>query len=1233
MIVNPSKHPICFFTPRRIQYYSGWHEHIPFAMLLVEILKPKVIVELGTQYGTSYCGFCQAVKELKLDTRCYAVDSWQGDAHTGEYGPEILKELANYHDNLYGNFSTLIQSTFDEAISRFEDGSIDLLHIDGYHVYTAVKHDFELWLPKMSPRGVILLHDISYRGRGFGVWKFWDELKSHYPNLEFSHSSGLGILAVGKDYPNKFKQLLTATPEEKQRFTDYFVALGQQISRQISPENKQGIILDLEIQLKPVPISTKVWFFNQYQIVVEKLMRQGTLRRRAYQLGLNGVQIILKEGWRSFGRKAKRRLKNRFSIENDYYQYWITKNEPKANILLTQVNDERSFKYRPQIGIFVFMDNPNLPRFKSAIESVIDQTYANWELILMDRGSTKPGIIQILREYTGQDSRIKVKEYKKKAGESGLSVEAIASSSAEFVTVLGQDDRLAPFALYETAVLMNEKPEVDFIYSDEDIISDEGVRQLPFFKPDWSPVLLDSCFYTGQLSLYRKGLAEKTGQFLSAYDLALRMSEKSRLICHIPQVFYHRRKIKGSATGGNQPLVQSSDITALQSAVERRKYQVEAKVTASPNGIRRVKFDLGSFPFISIIVPTDSKENILTCLKSLISNTGYDQFEVIVVTNSTLAQEIKNQFQNEKTLKTVEYNKKFNFSEKCNLGAETARGQYLVFLNDDMQVLTPDWLETMLESFARPEVGAVAPRLIFPDHTIQHAGLVSGLRAPVGTAFYGSQSDSKGDYGFSQSLREVSALSGAALMMPAQLFKQVGGYDQVNFPIAHSDIDLSFKIRQQGYFLLYTPFATLIHVGHVSLNKVKTTDKSDGSDVNLLKRWPQYIAYDPYYPPNMRDWFDQNADYGYELIVNKKEYLAKRNGNILLISHVSDLSGAPILLFNIATYLHNKGYFVTVISSQDGEMTQKYRNLGIPVIIEAFILDNPTPEITKLMANFDLVIANTILTWRSVHTCKSKNVPVLWMIHESEHGQDIANNNPDVGEALLLADSVVFSSKRVAELYREFQKNDNFNVIYYGIEVPKNARNYSVRSNSIQIITAGNIGPRKGQDVLLQSILNLDNAMFVKCEFTFIGRFVSQDHNQMFAEAIKNFNNIHTLDTVSYEKLFEFYNQADIYVCSSRDEVLPLTVLEAMSQGLAVIATEVGGIPEIIENGVNGVLVPKDNVMRLTEELTQLINNEELRMRLGKNAARKFEESFTLEKYGERLLPMIEKLIKSGKEK
>ncbi len=225
---NPLEYPNCLEFPLWLEQ-SAWAEHVPFAMFLVSALRPRVLVELGTYTGVSYCAFCQAAKELNIDAKFYAVDTWQGDEHAGKLEETVLSKLQAHHEPLYAGFSRLIQSTFDEALQHFADGSVDLLHIDGFHTYKAVSHDFQTWLPKMSERGVILFHDVNVREREFGVWKFWDEVSAKYKHFTFLHGHGLGVLAVGNDFPEDLQKLFAADKNQITIVRNFFHQLGARI--------------------------------------------------------------------------------------------------------------------------------------------------------------------------------------------------------------------------------------------------------------------------------------------------------------------------------------------------------------------------------------------------------------------------------------------------------------------------------------------------------------------------------------------------------------------------------------------------------------------------------------------------------------------------------------------------------------------------------------------------------------------------------------------------------------------------------------------------------------------------------------------------------------------------------------------------------------------------------------------------------------------------------------------
>jgi GT2 family glycosyltransferase len=316
---NPLKYPICFKPVARLSP-SAWTGHLPFAMFLVGLLKPRTIVELGTYYGTSYCAMCQAVEELQLDSRAYAVDTWQGDPQSGFYGPEVLADLKAYHDPLYGGFSRLIQATFDEAAAHFDNETIDLLHIDGFHTYPEAKHDFEAWLPKMSSRGVILFHDINVREKDFGVRKLWKEIKRKRRHFEFIHSHGLGLLVVGADCAAELADFLKQASSDPVSIRDFFFRLGRNLEaaqeakayqervsdqeasiEQLMRREQQFEELAQQIQEKDLQFGVKERLLAEKEEQIRQLVSQCTAEEQRYQQLAAQLQEKESELWRKEG--------------------------------------------------------------------------------------------------------------------------------------------------------------------------------------------------------------------------------------------------------------------------------------------------------------------------------------------------------------------------------------------------------------------------------------------------------------------------------------------------------------------------------------------------------------------------------------------------------------------------------------------------------------------------------------------------------------------------------------------------------------------------------------------------------------------------------------------------------------------------------------------------------------------------------------------------------------------
>jgi len=918
------------------------------------------------------------------------------------------------------------------------------------------------------------------------------------------------------------------------------------------------------------------------------------------------------------------------TLQADYYHAWITRNEPDATGLATQREEQARFKKRPLISILTPVYGPPVDVLKAMIRSVQAQTYPNWELCLVDGNSPQFEVRELLQELAAQDERLHVQLLDRNLGISTNSNEALAMARGEFIALLDHDDLLAPFALYEVVKHLNEAPETDMLYSDEDRVDMNGTRHTCFFKPDWSPDLLQSFMYTGHLTVYRRSLVEELGGFRSEfdlsqdYDLALRVSERTQAIAHLPKVLYHWRTLPGSGAAGDKPHARRTNIAALDDAMKRRGYTAEVLAEPSSN---RVKFKAPPGAVASIIIPSDNPHHIHSCVDSVLRTTDYPHYELLIVTHSKFIDELQRQYASEPRVRTVTYDEPFNFSLKCNRGVEQARGDFVLFLNDDARPLDAGWLECLLGYFQQEDVGAVAPKLVYVNNTLQHAGMVTGVRNLVGTAFHTLPQDTTLYFNMAQSTRTVSALSAACMLMRKQVFEKIGGFDAVNTPIMHSDMDLCFKIREAGLRLVYTPFTTLEHVGHVSLGDMERkghSKHSEKSDIFLLKRWSEYCAYDPYFPDHMREFLYFDSPVPFRMQAGGRcEDKALRH-DILVATHDLSQSGAPIILQALAGYLRREN-FVTVMSPSGGRLLQEYAAQQIPVIVDQLIMEAPE-HLEKFISEFDVVVANTILHWRLVLTAKQLGKPVVWFIHEAAGGLQQAMSNPQIARALKVADQVIFPGQMVATLYKQFSANGNHRALFYGMPERETKRRVLPQApDRVRIMHMGSIEPRKGQDVLIQAIKKLGKER-EGFEFYFVGRVLHRGYYLEQLEATMNMSNVHWLGEIPFEEVLDYLVTGDALACTSRDECLPLVVVDALAQRRPVLTTAVGLLPEIIKDSVNGFLVESEDAEGVAKALLKL-KDKALRGQIAEAGRATYEQHLGYERYGREVLKSIDALL------
>jgi len=590
------------------------------------------------------------------------------------------------------------------------------------------------------------------------------------------------------------------------------------------------------------------------------------------KLILKSIKLLFSQGSGSLFNAIDRYdlLNSQLNSINDQYQVWYQKNWPTKKSLAREQKIQKSFKYRPKISIITPVYNPDEKWLRACVESVLKQSYDNWELCLADDNSTKPYIKKYLNKLTKTDQRIKVVFRKKNGHISRASNSALKLATGEFIALLDHDDELAPNALFEVVKLLNTNKNADLIYSDEDKLELDGRHVDPFFKPDWSPDMFLSTNYLCHLTVIRKDIVDNVGGFRVGfegsqdYDLFLRVTEKTNQIFHIPKILYSWRKIPNSTahktSAKNYAYIAAKK--ALKDHVNKTCNNCEIK-NGIFTGSYRVKKLYKKQPLVSILIPTlDKVEYLKSCVNSILNKTNYKNFEVLILDTGSKKIETKNYYSELKKNKLITiYNypkKNFNFAEANNWIAKKAKGSYFLFLNNDTEVINSDWLNNMMQHAIENQVGVVGAKLLFPNNTIQHMGVVIGLRggaSHVGVCFPEWELMGPPFLHAKDVIRNVSATTGACLLIKSEIFKKVNGFDK-KFRIAFNDIDLCLKVSKLGYKIIYTPYAKLIHHESISFGRPYQSKKRSNEIFEkerdyFNQKWNLYGYKDPFYNENL----------------------------------------------------------------------------------------------------------------------------------------------------------------------------------------------------------------------------------------------------------------------------------------------------------------------------------------------------------------------------------------------
>jgi GT2 family glycosyltransferase/predicted SAM-dependent methyltransferase len=518
-----------------------------------------------------------------------------------------------------------------------------------------------------------------------------------------------------------------------------------------------------------------------------------------------------------------------------------------------------AFENPPLISILMPVYNVKVALLRQAIDSVLRQIYPHWELCIADDASSSPRIRATLEEYVRRDPRIKVVFRTERGNISAASNSALELATGEYIALLDNDDELAEHALFQVAKTIIGDRSLDYIYSDEDKIEPNGRHVDPFFKPDWSPEYFLTCMYTCHLGVFRTALVRELGGFRSEYDsaqdydLALRMVARSNRIGHVPDVLYHWRKLPNSTARSHRAKPQAFETACRALASYLNTKEQSGRVEPGPfAGLHRVRFDIVGRPKVSIIIPTASRPArirghdttyVSHCVQTIRRATSYSNYEIVTVDNDDMPPDLQREL-DRWNVRRVSFTDEFNLASKMNLGAAKAEGDHLLFLNDDTEVITPDWIECMLEYSQQPEIGAVGVKLLFPDGRIQHVGVVL-LDGDPCHPFYANGGKDMGYWAGNFLTRNVSAVTGACMMTRADLFHELGGFDEVFF-LNYNDVDYCLRVIEHGRRAIFTPYAQLYHFEGATKSGIQP------EELEVFKRrWQETKSRDPYFNPNL----------------------------------------------------------------------------------------------------------------------------------------------------------------------------------------------------------------------------------------------------------------------------------------------------------------------------------------------------------------------------------------------
>ncbi|AKC10072.1 MULTISPECIES: glycosyltransferase [Rhizobium/Agrobacterium group] len=875
-----------FGEPVFVDPDKDWLRYGPFAMWLVHAQRPRNILEVGTNTGFFYFSFCQAIAEREIEAECFAVSNWRDNTREGSI-PSDAFEQALLLNQRYTSFSRVVNENVSHALDQISDKSVDILSVDARNCGRAVAEDFEKWTVKLSSRAVVLIYGMGTDECSDASQRQWQMIVGSRPSLTLPHRSGLTMLFWGDNISDSLKPLFRLLSNEVGRaaVTDAFLLAGEAYVRSVMMKDA---VEEFEHDLKNAAVLHKNSGGKRNVAVsenLEKLLQDARnrplkqLRKKLVFKFLNilasGSGLFSPRMVERFKRSAAKRDPMRTEIqqwraaEMSYEKVLSQWARLRQNLSADLRKLALDLQDAPLISLVVPVYNPQPRLLSELIDSVRAQSYPNWELCLADDCSTDPVVRRVLEDYERRDDRIRIIFREENGHISKATNSAIEIAKGKYIALVDHDDLLDHDALLLVAQMINVQPDVKIIYTDEDKIREDGTRYDPHFKPDWNRELLYGMNYISHLGVYDAELVRKVGAFRAGfegaqdYDLLLRCIElvEDRQIRHIPKVLYSWRASPGSTAASNESKPYATEAGRL--ALQEHLYRTVGKdvpVVAGPFPFSyRVLWPVEGKPLVSIIMPTRDHLNVLkVAVESILEKTNYHHFELIIVDNQSVNLDtlawLDQVQKHDRRVRVIRDERPFNYSALNNNAVAQSNGEIIALVNNDIEVISPDWLSEMVGLTQRPGVGCVGAKLLYPDGRLQHAGVVIGMGGVAGHGHHLFPRDHGGYFGRLKLRQSYSAVTAACLTVRREVYDRVGGLNEEDLAVAFNDVDFCLRIRAAGYENVWTPWAELYHHESLSRGYEDTPEKKERfkKEVEFMRsRWKTNQFPDPAYNSNL----------------------------------------------------------------------------------------------------------------------------------------------------------------------------------------------------------------------------------------------------------------------------------------------------------------------------------------------------------------------------------------------